>query len=64
MSNQTHEKGASAISFAGDVLAGHGSIPEYFRKLLQAALEAKCVSGDTAVLEYTGMGSLKHALED
>lgn len=64
MSNQTHEKGASAISFAVDVLAGHGSIPEYSRELLQAAQEAKRVFGDTAVPGYTDMGSLKHALED
>ncbi len=58
------KKGDSAISFAGDVLAGHGSIPEYSRKLLQAAQEAKRVSGDTAVPGYPDMGSLKHALED
>ena len=58
------KKGDSAISFAGDVLAGHGSIPEYSRELLQAAQEAKRVFGDTAVPGYTDMGSLKHALED
>ncbi len=52
------------MSVTGDVLASHGSIPEYSRKLLQAALEAKRVSGDTAVPGYTDMGSLKHALED
>ena len=64
MSNQTHEKGASAISFAGDVLAGHGIISEYSHDLLHAAQEAKRVSGDTAVPGYPDMGSLKHALED
>ena len=52
------------MSVTGDVLAGHGSIPEYSRKLLQAAQEAKRVSGDTAVPGYPDMGSLKHALED
>ena len=52
------------MSVTGDVLAGHGIISEYSHDLLHAAQEAKRVSGDTAVLGYTGMGSLKHALED
>ena len=64
MSNQTHDEEVSPVSLAGDVLAGHGSIPEYSRELLQAALEAKRISGDTAVPGYTDMGSLKNALED
>lgn len=53
-----------SMSATGDVLAGHGSIPEYSHELLQAALEAKRVSGDTAAPGYTDMDSLKHALED
>lgn len=64
MSNQTHEKGAGAISFAGDACSNHTNIPEYSRKLLQAAQEAKRVFGDTAVPGYPDMGSLKHALEN